>query len=100
MHKKLLFKITRSEPDFGPSPDLAYCDEDDCDWQGLVSECKKEIEGDWETGYYEIDVCPECGGPVEYDMSEARAKEWEAWYEYTAGIEKIKSKIALKRKEI
>lgn len=39
----------------------------DCDWRGLVSECPTEpepigfVEGPW----YDMPICPECGGGVE-----------------------------------
>jgi hypothetical protein len=51
-----------------PSPDLVHCNE--CGWNGLVSDCDYDEEGDWETGYYFINLCPDCGsGDVEYNMT-------------------------------
>jgi hypothetical protein len=64
--------------DSGPFPDIAVCDE--CLWKGNINSCSQEQEGDWESGYYYVDVCPKCGGCVEYKMSEARSKEWHEWY--------------------
>lgn len=66
------------ETDKEPLPDLASCF--DCDWSGKVSECDtEEEEGDWESGYYQVEICPKCGGGIEYDMSDIRISEWEAW---------------------
>jgi len=59
-----------------PKVDIARCA--NCNWSGNVSECKTEQEGDWETGYYDIHLCPKCedGGCVDdYSMSEERSKE-------------------------
>ena len=64
---KLISSIkTNSEP----RPDRAECE--DCHWEGAVSECVKEREGDWESGYFLIDTCPICGGPIEYSLSEGK----------------------------
>jgi hypothetical protein len=63
-----------------PKPDIAICSE--CGWRGPVTECGKDTDGDWETGYYPIDLCPKCGdgGCVDdYDMSPERLAEWEKW---------------------
>ena len=65
-----------------PAPDIAICSE--CGWRGPVSECETGSDGDWETGYYTIDLCPRCedGGCVDdYDMTPERGKEWEEWWE-------------------
>jgi hypothetical protein len=65
-----------------PKPDMARCSE--CGWSGKVSECTQEEDGDWESGYYLVDLCPNCedGGMIEdYDMSPERMidfKKWEA----------------------
>lgn len=70
--------LLASNSNVEPPPDIAICDE--CEWQGKVSECDKDTEGDWETGYYSIDVCPKCSGPVEYDMSDAQGEAWLQWH--------------------
>ena len=67
---------------FGPLPDIAICSQ--CGWRGPTSECETGEEGDWETGYYKIHLCPKCadGGCVDdYDMSPERLREWEEWNE-------------------
>ena len=76
--KKL--KSTLNDKTKEPKPDIAICSI--CGWRGDVSECIKGEDGDWESGYYEIDECPKCedGGCIDdYDMSEQRLKEWEEW---------------------
>lgn len=64
-----------------PCPDIAICSS--CGWKGPISECVTESEGDWESGYYSIDLCPKCedGGCVDdYEMTDQRADEWNLWY--------------------
>jgi len=73
-----LIKITDPNPQ--PTPDLAKCSK--CGWKGSVEKCYKGEDGDWESGYFEIDLCSVCedGGCIDdYDMSEQRGKEWEEW---------------------
>lgn len=63
-----------------PRPDIAICSE--CGWRGPAEGCWQDEEGDWETGYYTIDMCPKCedGGCVDdYDMSPERVNEWWKW---------------------
>lgn len=63
-----------------PRPDIAICSE--CGWKGSTLECIKGEDGDWETGYYPIDLCPVCedGGCIDdYDMTPDREKEWDEW---------------------
>jgi len=75
--------IDAIDVDKEPSADIAICSE--CGWRGNVSECEIGTDGDWESGYYEIDLCPVCedGGCIDdYDMSEERLKEWEEWFEH------------------
>lgn len=63
-----------------PMPDIAICSE--CGWKGPVSDCETDQEGDWESGYYLIHLCPKCedGGSIDdYDMSETQLKEWKLW---------------------
>ena len=64
-----------------PKCDLCRCS--NCGWEGKTSDCETDEEGDWESGYYTIDLCPECddGGCIDdYDMSDERLDEWDAWY--------------------
>jgi len=63
-----------------PDADIAICSI--CGWQGLPSACKKGTDGDWESGHYQIDLCPQCtdGGCIDgYTMSDERHKEWQEW---------------------
>ena len=63
-----------------PLPDIAICSE--CGWRGPSSECETEEDGDWETGYYDVHVCPKCedGGCTDnYDMSPEQLKNRTAW---------------------
>ena len=77
MNKIILFAdlVNNSEP----SPDIAECS--DCGWRGDVSECDTGQDGDWESGYFEIHLCPMCkdGGCIDYDMSETIAIAWHEW---------------------
>lgn len=71
-------KVAESEP----CPDIACCSE--CNKKFDVADCPTEEDGDWESGYYTVHVCPECpdGGLVDdYDMSDKRATEWNEWHE-------------------
>jgi hypothetical protein len=65
-----------------PQPDIAICF--GCSWRGKVEDCIIQEEGDYESGYYNVHVCPNCdeedGCISEYDMSEERSEEWNAWY--------------------
>lgn len=70
------------EPELDPEPlpDLGYCS--GCGNWFEVSELKTGWEGDVESGYHEIDLCPECldGGCVDnYSMTDERRDEWLAW---------------------
>jgi hypothetical protein len=63
-----------------PPADIAICSI--CGWRGPTSECEIDQEGDWESGYYSIHLCPKCedGGCIDdYDMTPKRQKEWEEW---------------------
>lgn len=74
-------KIVEIQRGNEPRPDIAICSQ--CGWRGPVEECGEDTEGDWESGYYDVDTCPKCsdGGCIDdYDMSEKRAKEWEQWH--------------------
>ena len=64
-----------------PKPDIAICSS--CGWSGGIEECDQDEEGDWENGYYTVDLCPNCddGGCIDnYDMSPERDEEWKHWY--------------------
>jgi len=64
-----------------PLPDIAICSS--CEWKGDVKDCEEDEEGDWETGYYKIHLCPKCedGGCIDdYSMSDERAEEWRQWH--------------------
>ena len=72
-------KFLKAQTDLEPKPDIAICSE--CNWSGPISECVKDEEGDWETGYYPIDLCPVCleekenGGCIDdYDYSPEQLK--------------------------
>lgn len=72
--------LSKVDLDAEPKVDIAICSE--CGWRGSVNDCIKGQDGDWESGYYEVDFCPKCaeGGCVDdYDMTPERAKEWEKW---------------------
>ena len=62
-----------------PKPDIAICEE--CGWEGPIHECETGEDGDWESGYYTVDLCPKCedGGCISYSMSDECIEEWEAW---------------------
>ena len=65
-----------------PKPDIAICSQ--CGWRGPSSKCEQAEEGDWENGYYTIDLCPICedGGCIDnYDFStEELFKKWWNYY--------------------
>ena len=58
---------------FGPSdkdplPDdwSVSCPNDDCNWEGVLSDCGTEWESEgWEYPEYQIATCPKCGEGVE-----------------------------------
>jgi len=77
---KIDLLLSEAADDGEPKPDIAICSE--CGWRGPVSECLKGEDGDWESGYYKIDLCPKCedGGCIEYDMTPGRLREWEEWW--------------------
>ena len=67
--------------DCEPTPDISICA--NCGWKGNVSECELDQDGDWETGYYIIHLCPVCedGGCVDdYTMSEKQEILWNDWF--------------------
>jgi len=77
-----IFKCIREAKveDVEPMPDIAICS--NCRWRGKISKCEKGTDGDWESGYYDIDLCPKCddGGCIDdYTMSNKQAKLWEEW---------------------
>jgi len=66
------------ETDNEPRPDIGYCE--NCGFKADLSKFDTGEEGDWETGYYKIDFCPNCDdSEVSYDFSPERMKLWEEW---------------------
>lgn len=66
--------------DIEPTPDLGCCSQ--CGGRYPVAMCPTEQEGDWESGYYDVHVCPYCedGGCIDdYDYTTERFYEWEEW---------------------
>jgi len=43
---------------YWPRPDIAICA--DCGWRGAMEKCDTKEEGDWESGYYKVCLCPKC----------------------------------------
>jgi hypothetical protein len=65
-----------------PLPDIAKCSQ--CGWKGPVSDCEQDQEGDWESGFYNIDLCPKCddGGCIDdYDYSDEQIKLYNDFHE-------------------
>ena len=80
MNKKLkdLFLILckdMNEPKF----DRGKCE--DCGYEADLIDFDSDVEGDWENGYYDISICPDCedGGTVEYGFSKSQLKLWKKW---------------------
>ncbi len=74
--KNIKIEKTNSEP----KPDIAKCSK--CGWKGPIEKCEIGTDGDWESGYFEIDLCPKCsdGGCIDdYDFSNKQWKKWEKW---------------------
>lgn len=70
----------KEDPTLEPKPDIAICSE--CGWRGDISECGTDKEGDWESGYYDVHICPKCvdGGCIDdYDMSPSVEIDWWLW---------------------
>jgi hypothetical protein len=75
-----IIRLFAIEGDAEPKPDIACCSS--CNGRFPVSECLTEPDGDWETGYYSVHVCPKCedGGCVDgYDMTPECAEKWNEW---------------------
>lgn len=63
-----------------PQPDIAICSI--CGWKGSINLCHIDEEGDFETGYYLIHLCPVCedGGCIDnYEYSLKAAQEYDKW---------------------
>ena len=74
------FFSTVKETDSEPQPDIAICTV--CETRTPVTECPQERDGDWESGYFMVHVCPVCedGGCIDdYGMSEQQLSKWDAW---------------------
>ncbi len=75
-----VFHLARKLGNEQPPPDIAICSQ--CDWSGDINDCKTDTEGDWESGYWDVHLCPNCadGGCVDdYAMTPQRQVEWEEW---------------------
>jgi len=78
MMKLNLPKLNKEEE---PLPDIARCS--CCDKEFPVSECGQDVEGDWETGYYDVYICPECpdGGEIDdYTFSKKQQIAYDKWH--------------------
>ena len=61
-----------------PLADIARCSA--CEWNGPYVNCEEDKDGDWETGYYKIHLCPKCGECIDdYSMSDDQYKKWQEW---------------------
>jgi len=49
-----------------PSDLAVSCDNEECNWHGLLQDCdiERDSEG-WENPEYEVPVCPKCGEEVD-----------------------------------
>lgn len=75
------FNIKLLEVDKCPPADIAICSE--CGKRWPIEQCPTEQEGDWESGYYDAPICPECedGGLIEdYDYTPEQAKKLDEWF--------------------
>jgi hypothetical protein len=63
-----------------PLADICACSI--CGWSGKVEGLETKQDGDWESGYFKVHLCPKCkdGGCIDdYSMSKKRIVEWEKW---------------------
>lgn len=68
-------KLEMGETGRYDNPDMAKCE--DCEWRGKISKCETVRDGDYESGYFSVDTCPECGACVEYyDSLILKIKRW------------------------
>ncbi len=45
-----------------PDNEPVSCENTDCNWKGVLSDCKTEMDSEgWEYPEYEVLVCPKCG---------------------------------------
>ena len=72
------YREYKERNDTEPKVDLASCL--DCGWEGPKHKCDVMVEGDWEGGHCYVDICPECGGPIEYNMTKEQSEKWNAWF--------------------
>lgn len=77
-----MFKLIL-DPNYIPQPKMDMCKCSNCGWSGKVSDCEIEQDGDWETGYYDVPMCPKCDdGCVDdfwYSDEELQKEEIEKW---------------------
>lgn len=82
MKRDILKDFILDNPEPEPTADIAKCSS--CGWSGHVSECEMDSEGDWESGYYDIHLCPKCddGGCIDdYDYSDEQAKRFNEYHD-------------------
>ena len=78
------FKVTEAKEDYdknGPSPDKVECGQ--CHRKWFVKDCPTVTEGDWETGYYDVLVCPKCEDDGELDnfyFSRKQQRLYDDWF--------------------
>jgi hypothetical protein len=73
-------EVYAMKTDNAPQPDIAQCSQ--CGGSWPIDELETEEDGDWESGYYQVHICPVCedGGCIDdYFMSKECAKEWREW---------------------
>jgi len=81
--KKLnfIFETHLVENDPEPKADIATCS--GCGWRGGVDDCRTGEEGDLESGYYKIYMCPDCDESEEcvddYEYSRKQFKKLMEW---------------------
>ena len=76
------FDFDLAEENTQPQCDMGSCG--NCGWKGPLSVCEIGKEGDYESGYYDIPLCPICpdGGCIDdYFYSSEQRLELEKWEE-------------------
>jgi len=83
-------KINTHKGESEPLPDLGKCS--DCGKTYKLSGCPTDVEGDWETGYFNVVICPVCedGGCIDdYFYSKKQMKKYLKWENNLTGKEEI-----------